>query len=71
MSLDELENRWQEDQKGLFFILSYAAMNIYTILFLLASVITFLAYIRYLVRKKRLSEEPEETDYRDPENPFS
>ncbi len=71
ISVEELEKQWQEDQKGLHYILSYAAMHLYTILFLLAALLTFMAYIRYLIRKKKMQEEPDDTDSPDPENPFS
>ena len=46
-------------------------MHLYTILFLLAAVLTILAYVRFLVRKKRLMEAYDETDDIDPEDTSS
>lgn len=60
--LPELERRWMKDQQSLSAVLAYLAANIYTILFILAALLTFWAYIRILLRKRRLASQEEDTD---------
>lgn len=62
ISYPELEKRWQQDQQSLMAVLSYFAVNLYTIIFVLAALLTFLIYIRSAIRKRRLREEPEDED---------
>jgi hypothetical protein len=65
--LPELEQRWMRDQKSLPAILTYLAANIYTILFIGAALLTFWAYLRFLLRKRRLaSEEDDPEDFPSP-----
>lgn len=63
ISYPELEKRWQEDQQSLMAVLSYFAVNLYTIIFVMAALLTFWIYIRLTIRKRRLREEPEDEDH--------
>lgn len=58
--LPELEQRWREDQRSLTTLLAYLAANLDTILFIGAALLTFWAYVRYLIRKRRLASEEED-----------
>jgi hypothetical protein len=62
VTLPELEKSWQKEQLGLTALLAYLAVHLYTILFALAAVLTFWAYLRSLVRKRRMKDEPEDGD---------
>lgn len=71
ISYSELERRWQEDQQSMTAVLAYFATNLYTIIFILAALITFLIYIRLLIRKRRLQDEPGEDEELPPPESFS
>lgn len=60
---EELEAEWQSDLRSLPVLLALLAGNLYTLLFVLAAVLTVLGYLRFLRRRKRYrleQEEPEE-----------
>lgn len=65
----ELEKAWRSEQLGLTALLAYLAVHLYTILFLLAALLTFWGYIRAVLRKRRLREEPEDAPGQDPNGP--
>jgi hypothetical protein len=64
ISQHELETRWREDLRSWPVLLAFLAGNLYTILFLLAAVLTILAYIRFLLKRRRYRE----SDEQDPEH---
>ncbi len=66
----ELENRWRQDQQSFTAILSYFVLNLYTIIFVMAALLTFFIYIRLLIRKKRLREEAEDEELT-PQGPWA
>jgi len=55
----ELEKRWHEDLRSWPVFLAFLAGNLYTVLFIIAALLTVLAYVRFLLRKRsyRLQEE--------------
>lgn len=61
--LDELEKEWQKNQSRAVILVAYFMGNIYTILFLLAAVLTITIYLRMLIRKRRIKDtEPPDED---------
>lgn len=60
ISLDRLEKQWLDDLESTPRWLVFLADNIYSILFFLAAVLTFLGFIRIMRRRKRVYEEWEE-----------
>jgi hypothetical protein len=59
ISLDRLENLWRQDlrsQKAWFY---YLSTYLYEILFFLASVLAFIGFIRYHMKRKKWREEEE------------
>lgn len=66
-SLHELEDEWRETLRTLPVLLSYAAGHLYTLIFIVGAILTFWAYIRFLIRKRRLKDEPD--DEQDPMHP--
>lgn len=58
--LDVLEQRWQKSQRTWTVVLSSLAVHLYTLLFVCAALLTIAAYIRVLIRKRRLKDEEEE-----------
>jgi hypothetical protein len=65
-TLPDLEKAWQKEQLGLTALLAYLAVHLYTILFVLAAVLTFWAWVRARLRKRRMKDEPEDTDGQPP-----
>jgi hypothetical protein len=63
MSIDDLENNWQKDQRSWTTLFSYIVANIYTVIFICAALLTIALYIRTILRKKRLLEEEEDEFY--------
>lgn len=63
MSIDDLENNWQKDQRSWTTLFSYIVANIYTVIFICAALLTTALYIRMMLRKKRLSAEDEDEYY--------
>jgi Peptidase MA superfamily len=61
ISLEELERRWQESQRNWTAIISYLVVNLYTILFVCAALLTIAIYIRVLIRKKRFKDEEDDS----------
>ncbi len=53
VSLEELEDNWHEHLRKQIPWLTYLSMNLYQILFFLGAVITIIAFIRYLIKKRR------------------
>ncbi len=64
--LPELEQRWMRDQKSLPALLTFLAANLYTILFIGAALLTLWAYVRFLLRKRRLASIEEDEDIPSP-----
>lgn len=60
LTLPGLEKAWRSEQLGLTALLASLALHLYTILFLLAALLTFWGYVRAVLRKRRLREEPED-----------
>lgn len=56
----ELEESWHEDLRSWPVLLAYFAGNLYTVLFILGAVLTLVAYIRFLVRKRRYRDQEEQ-----------
>jgi len=69
LSVEELEQRWQKDQQGLPALLSFFSIHLYTLLFVLAALLTLVLYIRLLVRKRSLMEEEEDLHDNDDQFP--
>ncbi len=65
--LRDLEMQWRDDLRSWPVLLAFFAGNLYTIIFLLAAVLTFLAYVRFLLRRKRYLREMDEQDPEIPE----
>jgi hypothetical protein len=61
ITLEELEKRWQESQRSWTIIISYLVVNLYTILFVCAALLTIAIYIRVLIRKKRFKDEEDDS----------
>ena len=55
ITFPELERGWVKDQRSLSAVLTFLAANLYTILFIAAALLTFWAYVRFLIRKRRLA----------------
>ena len=66
--LDGLERQWHDDLRSWPVLLAFFAGNLYTFLFLLAAVLTFLAYVRFLLRRRRYLQEMDEQDPETPEH---
>ncbi len=62
MSVDELERQWLKDRQSWERAFSYLAANTYTVIFILAALITTGVYLRAVIRKKRYRDQ--ETDER-------
>jgi hypothetical protein len=60
LTLDELERKWHGHLKGRHTWVSFLTNNLYPILFSLAALVTFLGFIRVLVRIKTYRDEEEE-----------
>ena len=65
MSIDDLEMAWRQKQRSPATLLAYVAANIYTVVFILAALLTFVLYLRIMIRKRRLMDEEEEEYYPD------
>ncbi|HPW68896.1 MAG: hypothetical protein WDA72_04675 [Desulfomonilia bacterium] len=66
--LRDLEMQWRDDLRSWPVLLAFFAGNLYTIIFLLAAVLTFLAYVRFLLRKRRYLREMDDPDQETPEH---
>ncbi len=66
--LSDLEMQWHDDLRSWPVLLAFFAGNLYTIIFLLAAVLTFLAYVRFLLRRRRYLREMDEQDTETPEH---
>ena len=53
VSLEELEDNWHEHLRRQIPWLTYLSMNLYQILFFLGAIITLIAFVRYLIKKRR------------------
>jgi hypothetical protein len=63
ISLNELEQKWQENQSSTVILMTYLMGNIYTVLFLFAALLTIAIYIRVLIKKRRFKDtEPSSED---------
>jgi hypothetical protein len=72
-TLPGLEKRWQKEQLGFMALLAYLSIHLYTIIFVLAGLLTFWAWVRLMLRKRRMRREPDEEEEGDlppPEGPF-
>lgn len=68
VTLPGLEKKWQKEQLGPAALLAFFAVHLYTIIFVLAAVLTFWAWIRLVVRKRRMRDEPDEEEAPPPED---
>ncbi|HNY65983.1 MAG TPA: peptidase MA family metallohydrolase [Deltaproteobacteria bacterium] len=58
--MPEIEQGWRDGLLGPAAVIAYLVAHLYTILFILAALLTVWAYIRFLARKRRLRDEPED-----------
>lgn len=63
MSMADLEPAWQRNQRSLSTLLAYLAANIYTLVFIGAAFLTFVLYLRVMIRKRRFVDEEEDEEY--------
>lgn len=63
MSMADLEHAWQRNQRSLGTLLAYLAANIYTLVFICAAVLTFVLYLRVMIRKRRFVDEEEDEEF--------
>ena len=63
MSMADLEHAWQRNQRSLSTLLAYLAANIYTLVFIGAAFLTFVLYLRVMIRKRRFVDEEEDEEY--------
>jgi hypothetical protein len=59
VGLPELEQMWQEHLRGTYSWFSYLSSHLYTILFVLAGLITIYGFIRFLKKKREYADEEE------------
>ena len=57
LSTDELEQQWLKEERSWRRTFSYLAANIYTVIFILAALLTIALYLRAVIRKKRYKDE--------------
>ena len=62
ISYDQLENQWRHHLKKNISWFTYLSIHLYEILFVSAAVLTILAYIRRVLRKKAYTDEPDRSD---------
>ena len=62
ISFDQLEVRWREHLKKNINWFTYLSIHLYEILFVSASLLTILAYIRRILRKKAYADQAENSD---------
>ena len=60
MELQELESRWLQHEEKRTSWLTFLAVNVYEILFLLGALLTFAGFVRYLMRKRAYRDGEEE-----------
>ncbi len=63
MSTADLEHAWQRNQRSVSTLLAYLAANIYTLVFIGAAFLTFVLYLRVMIRKRRFVDEEEDEEY--------
>ncbi|MGC9324884.1 MAG: peptidase MA family metallohydrolase, partial [Desulfomonilia bacterium] len=59
----DLEMRWRAEQRSWLVLFSYLSGHLYTILFVLGAIILLAAYVRILIRKRRLEDEEDISPY--------
>jgi hypothetical protein len=57
ISLGDLEQKWRASQKSAMVLISYLAGDLYTMLFIVAALLTIAIYVRILIRKRRFKDE--------------
>ncbi len=60
VGLNELESQWHNRLAIRHTLLTYLSNNIYTVLFVLAALITLYGFVRLLIRMRKYREEDEE-----------
>ncbi len=61
-SLQNLEDEWLEELRSKNMWLLWASQNLYELLFLLAAILTIVAFVRLMIRKKRYDPDEEDED---------
>lgn len=62
ISFDQLESQWRYHLKKNISWFTYLSIHLYEILFVSAALLTILAYIRRVLRKKAYTDEPDSSD---------
>jgi len=62
ISFDQLESQWRSHLKKNISWFTYLSIHLYEILFVSAALLTILAYIRRMLRKKAYADEPDRSD---------
>lgn len=62
ISIDDLEKAWQQKQRSPATLLAYMAANIYTMVFIFAALLTFILYLRAMIRKRRMMDQEDGDD---------
>ena len=60
LSLAELENRWLADQQAHTTWFTFVAVHIYDFLFLLGAFLTLIGFMRFLIKKRRYTDDEDE-----------